>query len=75
MTLFFMVYGAEAVSPGDIIHDLPRVAAYVEMENEKTRQDAVNLVLEHREQALDRSVVYQQDLRRYHRCRVRTHTF
>ena len=27
---FFMVYGAEAVLPGDIRHDSPRVAAYVQ---------------------------------------------
>ena len=32
---FFMVYGAEAVLPSDIRHDSPRVAAYVEADNEK----------------------------------------
>ena len=34
-TPFFMVYGAEAVLPSDIRHDSPRVAAYVEADNEK----------------------------------------
>ena len=34
-TPFFMVYGAEAVLPSDIRHDSPRVAAYVEANNEK----------------------------------------
>src|SRR4051812_19142885 len=33
-TPFFMVYGAEAVLPSDIRHDSPRVAAYVEADNE-----------------------------------------
>ena len=75
MTTFFMVYGAETVLPSDIIHDSPRVAAYVETKNEKTQQDAVDLLEEHREEALERSAVYQQDLRRYHNRWVRTHTF
>ena len=75
MTPFFMVYGAEAVLPSDIIHDSPRVVAYVEVENEKTRQDVVDMLEEHREQALERSAIYQQDLRRYHSCRVKTRVF
>ena len=74
-TLFFLVYGAEAVLPSDIIHDSPRVAAYVEVENEQTRQDAVDLLEEERERVLERSAIYQQDLRRYHARRVRTRTF
>ena len=36
-TPFFMVYGAEAVLPSDIHHDSPRVAAYVEANNEQAR--------------------------------------
>ena len=69
------MYGAEAVLPSDIIHDSPRVAAYVEVENEQTRQDAVDLLEEERERVFERSAIYQQDLRRYHACRVRTRTF
>ena len=42
-TPFCMVYGAEAVLPSDIRHDSPRVAAYVEDDNEKARQDALDL--------------------------------
>ena len=42
-TPFFMAYGAEAVLPSDIWHDSPRVAAYVEADNEKARQDALDL--------------------------------
>ena len=51
------------------------MAAYVEAENEKTRQDSVDLLEENREQALERSAVYQQDLRRYHSGRVKSRTF
>ena len=65
----------KAVLPSDIIHDSPRVAAYVEVENEQTRQDAVDLLEEERERVLERSTIYQQDLRRYHARRVRTRTF
>ena len=48
-TPFFMVYGAEAVLPSDIRHDSPRVAAYVEANNEQARQDALNLLDEERD--------------------------
>ena len=34
-TPFFMVYSAEVVLPSDIRHDSPRVANYVEEENER----------------------------------------
>ena len=43
-TPFFMVYGAEAVLPSDIFHDSPRVASYVEANNEQARQDALDLL-------------------------------
>ena len=70
-----MVYGAEAVLPSDIRHDSPRVAAYVEADNEKARQEALDLLDEERDMAAARSAIYQQDLRRYHSRRVRTRTF
>ena len=70
-----MVYGAEAVLPSDIRHDSPRVAAYVEADNEKARQQSLDLLDEERDMAAARSAIYQQDLRRYHSCRVRTRTF
>ena len=70
-----MVYGAEAVLPSDIRHDSPRVAAYVEADNEKARQEALDLSDEERDMAAARSAIYQQDLRRYHSRRVRTRTF
>ena len=74
-TPFFMVYGAEAVLPSGIRHDSPHVAAYVEADNEKARQDAIDLLDEEHDLAAARSTIYQQDLRRYHSCRVKIRTF
>ena len=74
-TPFFMVYGAEAVLPSDIRHDSPRVAAYVEADNEKARQDFLDLLDEERDLAAARSAIYQQDLRCYHNRRFKTRTF
>ena len=70
-----MVYGAKAVLPSDIRHDSPRVAAYVEADNEKALQDSLDLLDEECDLAAARSVIYQQDLRRYHGRRVKTRTF
>ena len=62
-TPFFLVYGAEAVLPTDIIHDSPRVQSYDEAEAEIARQDAIDLLEEERELVLQRSAIYQQGLR------------
>ena len=70
-----MVYGAEAVLPSDICHDSPRVAAYVEANNEQARREALDLLDEQRDLAAARSAIYQQDLRRYHSRRVKSRTF
>ena len=70
-----MVYGAEAVLPSDIRHDSPRVTAYIEADNETARQDALERLDEERDIAAARSVIYQQDLRRYHSRRDRTRAF
>ena len=56
-TPFFMVYGAEAVLPSDIRHDSPRVAAYVEANNEQAHQDALDLLDEKRDLAAARSAI------------------
>ena len=74
-TPFFMVYGAEVVLPSDIHHDSPRVAAYIEADNETTRQDSLDFLDEERDLAAARLAIYQQDLRRYHSRRVKTRTF
>src|SRR3954468_4266747 len=71
---FFMVYGIEAVLPSDIRHDSPRVAAYVEADNEKARQDALDALDQARELAPATSAIYQKNLRRYHSRRIKTRT-
>ena len=57
-TPFFMVYGAEAVLPCDIIHDSPRVRMYKEREAELDRQDNSD-ALEERDVTKARSAFYQ----------------
>ena len=59
-TPFFMVYGAEAVLPCDIIHDSPRVRMYEEKEAELDRQDSLDALEEERDMAKARSAFYQQ---------------
>ena len=58
-----MVYGAEAVLPSDIRHDSPCVAAYIEADNEKARQDSLDLLDEEHDLAAACSAIYQHDLR------------
>ena len=70
-----MFYGAEAVLPSDIRHDSPRVAAYVEADNEKARQDSLDQLDEERDLVAARLAIYQQYLRRYHSRRVKIRTF
>ena len=74
-TPFFMVYGARAVLPSDIRHDSPCMAAYVEADNERARQDDLDLLDEECDLAAHRSAIYQQDLCRYHIHRVKTRNF
>ena len=59
-TPFFMVYGAEAVLPCDIIHDSQRVRMYEEKEAELDRQDNLDALEEEHDVAKDHSAFYQQ---------------
>ena len=74
-TPFFMVYGAEAVLPCDIIHDSPRVPMYEEKEAELDRQDSLDALEEERDVAKARSAFYQQQARRYQSREVRAKTY
>jgi hypothetical protein len=74
-TLFFLVYGAEAVLPTDVIHDAPRVVLYTEEEPKEAREDDVDLLEEAREITLSRTAVYQQNLRHYHAQKVNPKRF
>ena len=58
-TPFFMVYGAEAVLPCDIIHDSPRVRMYEDKEAELDRQDNLDALEEERDVAKARFTFYQ----------------
>jgi hypothetical protein len=69
-TPFFLVYGAEAVLPTHIEFDAPRVVQYTEKQAKESREDGVDLLEEAREQALARSALYQQQLRRYHSRKI-----
>jgi len=64
-TLFFMVYGSEAVLPTDLDYGSPRLKAYNEQTNKETRENAVDHLEEARDMALLNSARYQQKLRRY----------
>ena len=61
--------------PTDMIHNSPRVHAYVETDAEEARQDSLDLLDEEREIALQRSTIYQQKLRQYHSRKVRPREF
>ena len=75
LTPFFLVYGVEAMLPTDMIHDSPRVPAYVEADAEESRQDNLDILKEERELILFLSTKYQQDLLRYHSRRVKHRSF
>ena len=62
-TPFFMVYGAEAVLPCDIIHDSPRVRMYEEREAELDWQDSLDALEEEQDVVKARSAFYQQQAR------------
>ena len=53
-----MVYGAEAVLPSDIRHDSPRVAAYIEQDNETAHQDMIDALEEEHELAAAHLAIY-----------------
>ena len=74
-TSFFMVYGAEAVLPCDIIHDSPRVLMYEEREAELDRQDSLDTLEEERDVAKAPSAFYQQQARRYQSREVWAKTY
>jgi hypothetical protein len=46
------------------------VASYVEADNETARQNALDALDEEHDLVAARSMIYQQDLRRYHSHRV-----
>jgi transposase InsO family protein len=74
-TLFFLVYGAEAVLPMDLEYGSPRTKAYDDRSNQASREDSLDQLEEARDVALLHSAWYQQSLRRYHARSVRSRGF
>src|SRR4051812_46930129 len=74
-TPFFLVYGAEVVLPSDLIHQSPRVKAYIEEDAEVSRQDDLDIIEEVRIVAEQRSTTYQQKLHKYHSQRLQNRSF
>jgi transposase InsO family protein len=74
-SLFFLVYGAEAILPTDLEYGSPRTKAYDDQSNQTSREDSLDQLEEARDVALLHSVQYQQSLRRYHARRVRPRGF
>ena len=69
-----MVHGAEAVLPAEVWYRAPHVVSYSE-ESSLALEDSVDLLDEAREIATERSTIYQQNLRNYHRRRLRPRSF
>jgi hypothetical protein len=74
-SLFFLVYGAEAILPTDLEYGSPRTKAYNDQNNQTSREDSLNQLDEARDVDLLHSAWYQQSLRRYHARRVRSQGF
>jgi hypothetical protein len=74
-TLFFLVYGAEAVLPTDLEYRSPRVGGYDEGTNQRAREDSLDQLDEACTVALMHSARYQQALRRYQARKIRRRDF
>ena len=69
-TPFFLVFGAEAMLPPELKIRSTRVEAFNDSNQEQLRADDIHLLEEKRNQALIRSAVYQQALRKYYDRKV-----
>jgi hypothetical protein len=65
-TPFFLVYGAEACLPPEIIMGSPRVQAFEESMQGQLRREDMDFINDRRWQAAIRNARYNQALRRYH---------
>jgi hypothetical protein len=65
-TPFFLVYGAEAYLPLEIIMGSPWVQSFDESMQEQLRREDVDFISERRWRAAIRNARYNQALRRYH---------
>jgi hypothetical protein len=74
-TLFFMVYGSEAVLPANLIFGAPKLTFESIAEAEATRLEDVDILEEERLNVDIQSARYQQILRRYYDKAVRHRSF
>jgi hypothetical protein len=74
-TPFFLVYGAEACLPPEIIMGSPRAQSFDESAQEQLRREDVDFIDEHRWGAAVRNARYNQALRRYHQRFVHSRKF
>jgi hypothetical protein len=74
-TLFFLVYGAEAILPTDLEYGSPRVRSYDEGTNQRAHEDSLDQLNEARIVALMHSARYQQALRRHQARKIRRQDF
>jgi hypothetical protein len=74
-SLFFLVYGAEAVLPTDLEYGSPRTRAYDDRSNQTSREDSLDQLEEAWDVSLLHSARYQQSLRHHHARSVRPRGF
>jgi hypothetical protein len=74
-TLFFLVYGAEAILPTDLEYGSPRVQRYGEGTNQRAREDSLDQLDEARTVALMHSARYQPTLRLYQARKIQRRDF
>nr|AAT73678.1 putative polyprotein [Oryza sativa Japonica Group] len=74
-SLFFLVYGAEAMLPSEVEFESLRFRNFREERYEEDRVDDLHRLEEVREAALIQSARYLQGLRRYHNRNVRSRAF
>ncbi|CAO2163732.1 unnamed protein product [Urochloa humidicola] len=74
-SLFFMVYGSEAVLPVDVLYGSPRVQHYDEGEIEQQRMIDIDTAEKWRLTAILQNTVYLQSVRRFHDKSVRERFF
>jgi hypothetical protein len=75
VSLYFMVFGSEAMLPADIAFQSPRVENYDEDRSSKARYLEVNCAEEHRLDTCARTTKYLEGPRRYYNRNVKDRFF
>jgi hypothetical protein len=75
VSLYFMVFSSEAVSPADIAFQSPRVKNHDAKKSSEARELEVNCVEEHCLDTYARMAKYLEGLRRYHNRNVKDRFF